>query len=109
MNVAFEDIDINNPKLKRNKYAGFYDNEREAFDILLKRNRLKDVFRILNPNTQAFTYWSNFLKSERSNKNGWRLDYFLVSNSLIKYINNFKIYMEIKGSDHCPIMMDIEI
>ena len=104
MNVAHLDIDICNPKSKKNKVAGFFDMERVDFSYLLEMIDLNDVFRNFNPNKQKSTYWSNFLKSERKQNNGWGIDYFLTSKDFIN--NNIKecnILMDIKGSDHCPI------
>ncbi len=108
-NVAHLDIDINNPKSKKNKVAGFFDNERADFAYLLETNNLIDVFRNKYPKKRKSTYWSNFLKSERTKENGWGIDYFLVTNNLILKINDITIMKEIKGSDHCPLVLDINI
>ena len=110
MNVSHLDIDICNPKQKKNKVAGFFDIEREDFSKLLNMCLLKDIFRIFNPIKQKSTYWSNFLKAERNENNGWGIDYFLCSEKLItsqkiKYCN---ILLEIKGSDHCPVELYFE-
>ena len=104
MNVAHLDIDICNPKQKRNKVPGFFDNERADFSNLLNNNKLVDIYRIIHKGEQKSTYWSNFLKSERSKNNGWGIDYFLCSPSIIESkVSSCKILMEILGSDHCPI------
>ena len=110
MNVAHFDVDICNPKIKKNKVAGFFDNERNDFTKMLEFCNLVDIFRILHTNEQKSTYWSNFLKSERKQTNGWGIDYFLVSANLIQMgiILKCNILMEIKGSDHCPIELIIE-
>lgn len=108
-NVAYLDIDINNPKSKKNKVAGFFDIERSSFKYLLETNDLIDVFRNKYPNYQKSTYWSNFLKSERSKENGWGIDYFLATNNLILKVNDISIMQNIKGSDHCPIVLDLTI
>ena len=122
-NVAHHDIDICNPKQKKNKLAGFFDIERRDFSYLLKNNNLIDVFREFNPDSQKSTYWSNFLKSERSNVNGWRIDYFLTTQKFQSYIKNIEILSNIKsienlhniigdrlsfGSDHCPVILTID-
>ena len=109
MNVAHHEIDISNPKLKKNKVAGFFDSERTDFSYLIEKNDLIDVFRHFNPNKQKSTYWSNFMKNFRKNDNGWRIDYFLTSENHVKKVNNFKIMMDILGSDHCPLLLDINI
>ena len=103
MNVAQLDIDISNPKQKKNKVAGFFDFERYDFSQLLYYCELKDIYRNFYPNSQKSTYWSNFLKSERSEKNGWGIDYLLCSSNIINKIHSCNILMNIKGSDHCPM------
>ena len=109
-NVAHNPIDISNPKAKKNKVPGFFDNERGDFENLLNINQLVDVFRNKNQDKQESTYWSNFLKAERSELNGWRIDYFLVAKKLYDYTSSsIEILKTIKGSDHCPIVLDINI
>lgn len=108
-NVAHNPIDISNPKAKKNKVPGFFDNERNDFTFLLHVNDLIDVFREKNPEKQESTYWSNFLKAERSDLNGWRIDYFLVTKKLYENnINSIEILKNIKGSDHCPVVLEIK-
>lgn len=108
MNVAHLDIDISNPKAKKNKVAGFFDMERRDFSYLLQECNLVDVFRKLNPDRRKSTYWSNFLKSGRTQENGWGIDYFLITDHLYdtKFVNDCKIYIEILGSDHCPVVLE---
>ena len=108
LNVAHLDIDICNPKQKKNKVPGFFDVEREDFYKLLDFCDLKDVYRHFNPTQQKSTYWSNFLKAERSYKNGWGIDYYLVTENIISNITSCKILMNIKGSDHCPVLLEID-
>jgi exodeoxyribonuclease III len=105
MNVAHLDIDISNPKSKKNKVPGFFDNERFDFAYLLETYDMVDVYRDKNPKNQVSTYWSNFLKAPRKKENGWRIDYFLVSKSLYEkgVVGNVEILMDIMGSDHCPL------
>lgn len=113
MNVAHNDNDICNPRQKYNKIAGFFNCERQNMTEMLNLG-FKDVFRTLNPLEKSSTYWSNFLKQERSNENGWRLDYFLIRTELLNFLEinklNYKYncFKEIKGSDHCPIIFCIE-
>ena len=108
LNVAHLDIDISNPKQKKNKVAGFYDIERSAFNDLLVNTNLVDVFRIKNEKQNRSTYWSNFLKSERTNENGWGIDYFLASKQMYEKNDlTMKIMIDVKGSDHCPIVLTI--
>ena len=111
MNVAHLDIDISNPKSKKNKVAGFFDNERLDFAYMIENLYLIDIFRFRNPLKQKSTYWSNFLKAERKSTNGWRIDYFLISKELLE--SDLKISenicSNILGSDHCPINLNIEL
>ena len=106
-NVANEFIDISNPKIKINKLAGFFDNERDDFKRLLNICDLIDTFRYYNKDVQKSSYWSYFLKQERSNINGWRIDYFLCSKSIITNIKKSDMLMNIHGSDHCPIYIEL--
>lgn len=109
MNVAHLDIDINNPKFKKNKIAGFFDNERIDFAYLLETSDLIDVYRNKYPKKQNSTYWSNFMKQPRNKENGWRIDYFLASIDYLKKnkIIDCKILNNIMGSDHCPVLLEI--
>ena len=104
-NVAHLDIDITNPKQKKNKVAGFYDSERTDFAYLLELSDLIDVFRTIYPKKQRSTYWSNFMKDTRKKDNGWRIDYFLMSQDLFNKncIDMIDIQMDVSGSDHCPV------
>ena len=111
MNVALLDIDISNPKSKKNKVAGFFDFERFDFAYMTESLNLIDVFRSLNPTKQRSTYWSNFMKGRRRSDNGWGIDYFLVSKNLFESDKNISqtIENEILGSDHCPIILNITL
>tara|TARA_B110000008_G_C16933444_1_gene549655 strand:- start:892 stop:1737 length:846 start_codon:yes stop_codon:yes gene_type:complete len=111
MNVAHLDIDICNPKTKKNKVPGFFDFEREDFAYNMEQMDFIDVFRTLNPIKERSTYWSNFMKTKRRSDNGWGIDYFLISKELFensKLINQ-EISKEILGSDHCPIILNINL
>ena len=107
LNVAHNEIDLKNPKNNRHN-AGFTDEERKKMTELLKEN-FTDTFRMLYPEQQdAYTWWS-YMGHAREKNIGWRIDYFITSNSLNKRIIDSKIYSEVLGSDHCPIELDIEI
>jgi exodeoxyribonuclease III len=105
-NVAHTEIDIKNAKGNRGN-AGFTDEERKKFSILLKSG-LVDTFRYFHPNEiDHYTWWS-YMRNVREKNIGWRIDYFLVSNSYINNVNNANIYKDIYGSDHCPIGLEIK-
>jgi len=111
LNVAHLDIDITNPKQKKNKIAGFYDSERIDFAYLLEFSNLVDVFRTIYPSKQESTYWSNFLKNKRKKDNGWRIDYFLMSQDLFdkNCVELIEIQRDVLGSDHCPVSLRLNI
>lgn len=101
LNVAHKEIDLANPASNR-KNAGFTDEERNKMTTLLQAG-FTDTFRYLYPDTtKAYSWWSYFAKSRERNI-GWRIDYFLVSQSLNSCIKEARIHPEIEGSDHCPV------
>lgn len=106
MNVAHTEIDLKNPKTNR-KNAGFTDEERAKFTMLLNEG-FTDTFRFFNPTTEGFYSWWSYRFKAREKNAGWRIDYFLVSNSLQAKLKNASIHTEIYGSDHCPIEVDID-
>ena len=107
LNVAHEEIDLKNPKT--NHYsAGFTDEERNKMTELLNAGFI-DSFRYLYPEKEnAYTWWSYMMKAREKNV-GWRIDYFITSNSLKEKIKDNKIHSEVMGSDHCPVGIEIEI
>lgn len=107
LNVAHEEIDLKNPKTNRGN-AGFTDEERAKMTELLQAG-FTDTFRHKYPDkTDAYTWWSYMGKAREKNI-GWRIDYFIVSNSIKEKIKDAKIYPEVLGSDHCPIELEINI
>lgn len=106
LNVAHHEIDLKNPA-SNHKNAGFSDQEREKMTELLSHGYI-DTFRYLYPDqTEAYTWWSYMFKSRERNA-GWRIDYFIVSESLKDKIKDSLIYKDILGSDHCPIGLEME-
>lgn len=106
LNVAHKEIDLKNPKNNR-KNAGFTDEEREKMTELLNAG-FTDTFRYLYPDkTDTYTWWSYMFKAREKNA-GWRIDYFIVSNSIKDKIKESYIYSEVMGSDHCPVGLDID-
>lgn len=107
LNVAHKEIDLKNPKTNR-RNAGFTDEERSKMTKLLESG-FTDTFRYIYPDKlEAYTWWSYMFKAREKNV-GWRIDYFIVSNSIKEKINNSYIYSEIMGSDHCPVGLEINI
>lgn len=107
MNVAHEEIDIKNPTTNR-RNAGFTDEEREKFTRLLESG-FTDTFRHLNPTLAGAYSWWSYRFHARERNAGWRIDYFLISNSLLPRLSDAKIHSEITGSDHCPVELDLNI
>ena len=101
LNVAHTEIDIKNPKSNIHN-AGFTQEERDKMTALLDSGFI-DTFRFLHPGvTGAYSWWS-YRFHARENNAGWRIDYFIVSESLRERIENASIHSEIFGSDHCPV------
>lgn len=108
MKVAHQDIDIIFPELKKNKVAGFYDNERSDFAYLLELNDLCDVYREINPYKKKSSFWIRETYNQRKHSNGWRFDYFLTSENILKRIVHCDFLIDITGSSHCPITLELE-
>ena len=88
------------------KTAGFTNEERESFDMILSNCELVDSYRYLNPEKIEYSFWSYMRKSREKNI-GWRIDYFLISKSLENKIKESLILTKIQGSDHAPIKLKI--
>ena len=102
MNVAHTDIDLANPRANYNKSAGYMQQEIDGMERYLNHG-LVDTFRHFYPDrTQAYTWWS-YRGGARSRNVGWRIDYFLASESLVSDIREAFILPEVTGSDHCPV------
>ena len=107
LNVAHNEIDLKNPKTNR-KNAGFSDEEREKMTILLNSG-FTDSFRYLYPDKEGIYSWWSYRFNARKNNAGWRIDYFITSNSIKDKIIDSKIHTDIMGSDHCPVELDIDL
>ena len=105
MNVAHQEIDLKNPKTNH-KNAGFTDEEREKFTLLLGDGFI-DTFRELHPEDIVYSWWSYRFKAREKNA-GWRIDYFLASERMRQNIEGAGIHTEIYGSDHCPVELTIK-
>lgn len=106
LNVAHKEIDLKNPSNNR-RNAGFTDEEREKMTKLLESGFV-DSFRHFYPDKEdAYTWWSYITRARERNA-GWRIDYFVVSEKLEDRMIDAKIHSEIMGSDHCPVVLEIE-
>jgi exodeoxyribonuclease-3 len=107
LNVAHQEIDLKNPKSNRGN-AGFSDEERAKFSELLEAG-FTDTFRHLYPDLEgAYTWWT-YRFNARANNAGWRIDYFLVSDRIKNKVKDVIIRNDVYGSDHCPVVMYIEL
>ena len=105
MNVAHEEIDLKNPDTNHFN-AGFSDEERAKMTELLAAGFV-DSWRLQHPDEAKYSWWS-YRMAARERNVGWRIDYFLVSDSLRERIVSTDIHNEIYGSDHCPVELVLE-
>lgn len=105
LNVAHSDIDLSNPKANYNKYPGYMQEEIDGMDNFV-RNNLLDTFRELHPTEVKYSWWS-YRAGARDRNIGWRIDYFLASRALMPQIKEAYILNEVKGSDHCPVGVEL--
>lgn len=102
MNVAHEEIDLKNPSTNHFN-AGFSNEERSKFTELLGSGFI-DTWRFQHPDEVKYSWWS-YRGGARFRNAGWRIDYFLVSESLREHIFSTEILNDIAGSDHCPVVL----
>ncbi len=107
LNVAHKEIDLKNPKSNRGN-AGFSDEERGKFEELLEAGYV-DTFRHFYPDMEQIYSWWSYRFHAREKNAGWRIDYFMVSESLKDKLVDAKIHTDVLGSDHCPVELDINI
>jgi len=103
-NAAHTEMDIARPKQNRHS-AGFTDEERQGITNLLDTGFI-DTFRLKHPDEQRYTWWSHWGHA-RENNVGWRIDYFFISKSLKSHLKSADIYEQYKGSDHCPVSVEL--
>lgn len=105
LNVAHREIDLKNPKTNR-RNAGFTDEERGKMTDLLAAGFI-DTFRYFYPDkTDIYSWWSYRFRSRERNT-GWRIDYFLASDSMKDRLGSAAIHTDIQGSDHCPVELTV--
>ncbi len=106
LNVAHTEDDLANPKPNRGK-RGFTDEERAGFDALEQAGFI-DTFRLFKQGNGYYSWWSHFANARARNV-GWRIDYFLVSESLKTKVRNADIHPKVTGSDHCPVSVTLDV
>lgn len=105
-NTAHNEIDLRNPKSNQTT-SGFLPEERAWIDRYLEHGFV-DAYRYLYPDRVQYTWWT-YISNARQRNVGWRLDYFLVSESLLPYVRDVVIHDDVLGSDHCPVSLDLDI
>lgn len=106
INTAHREIDLHYPK-QNQKTSGFLPEERAWIDRFIDHGFV-DAYRVLYPERVQYTWWTNRVNA-RERKIGWRLDYFLISNSLVDRLQDVIIHEEISGSDHCPVSIILSL
>ncbi|MED4229243.1 exodeoxyribonuclease III [Neobacillus cucumis] len=105
LNVAHHEIDLRNPKSNIGN-SGFTDEERGKMTTLLGAGFI-DSFRHFYPDqVGAYTWWS-YMNKVRERNIGWRIDYFIVSDSIKERLKNAEIHCNVMGSDHCPVVLEL--
>ena len=105
LNVAHKEIDLKNPKTNH-KNAGFTDEERACFDKIVE-NGFIDTYRYFYPDKEGAYSWWSYMFQARAKNAGWRIDYFVVSESLKEKLAGADIHAQIMGSDHCPVELTL--
>lgn len=106
LNVAHTEDDLANPKPNRGK-KGFTNEERQGFSNFVAAGFI-DTLRIFKQGNGHYSWWSHFAKARERNV-GWRIDYFLVSDSLRPKVSDAAIHADVYGSDHCPVSVTLEV
>jgi len=104
-NTAHQPIDLRNPK-QNEKTSGFMPEERAWVQNYLDRGFV-DIFRYVYPDKVQYTWWT-YISNARARNVGWRLDYFLISKSLVPRVKDVIIHDDVTGSDHCPVSILID-
>lgn len=107
LNVAHKAIDLARPKANYNKSAGHMQEEMDGMDNYLASG-LIDSFRAKNGDEVKYSWWS-YRGGAREKNIGWRIDYFLVSESFLGQVKSATIHNEIHGSDHCPVGLELTV
>jgi exodeoxyribonuclease-3 len=100
-NVAHHAIDLARPKENYNKAAGYMQEEIDGMNAFTNAGLL-DSFRTMHPETVKYSWWS-YRAGAREKNVGWRIDYFLVSESFVPQLKDAFILNDVFGSDHCPV------
>ena len=103
-NTAHREIDLSHPKANE-KFSGFLPIERAWLDKLISHGYV-DTFRYFHPEPHQYSWWSYRMKAREKNI-GWRIDYHFISEDLLPRLKKAYIQQEIMGSDHCPVVLEL--
>jgi len=106
LNVAHQEIDLKNYKTNKGN-SGFTDEERGKMTTLLESGFI-DTFRTLYPDREGAYSWWSYMAKVRERNIGWRIDYFIISERWKERVKDSQIHAEIMGSDHCPIVLELD-
>ncbi len=106
LNVAHQEIDLARPKQNR-RNPGFSDEERSGFDNIVAAGFI-DTFRHLHPDEPDHYSWWSYRANARANNVGWRIDYFCISPALLPTLAKADIHHQTMGSDHCPVVLELD-
>jgi len=107
-NVAHRDIDLARPKPNYNRSAGYMQEEIDGMDRYTNGGFV-DTFRHFYPETEGAYSWWSYRAGARGKNVGWRIDYFLASNSINSAVKSASILNEVMGSDHCPVQIELAL
>ncbi len=106
LNVAHTEDDLANPKPNVGKH-GFTNEERERFEDFVNAGFV-DTFRLFTKGNGHYSWWTHWANARARNV-GWRIDYWLASDSLKESIENAQIHADVMGSDHCPVSIEVTL
>ena len=111
LNVAHTELDLANPQSNKTTKsrpgnAGYTDEERASFDNIIDAGFI-DTFREYHEGNGHYSWWS-YMAGARARNVGWRIDYFCISPTLKPNMTNAYILPEVMGSDHCPIVLEMD-
>jgi exodeoxyribonuclease-3 len=106
LNVAHTEMDLANPASNEGEH-GFTEQERRGFQNFLDAGFV-DTFRVFTQGNGHYSWWTHWAKARERNV-GWRIDYFLVSETLKDKVQSATIHADVMGSDHCPVSIEINI
>lgn len=107
INIAHKEIDIHDP-VRLDGTSGFMPVEREWMDFLESKGFV-DAYRLKYPNKEEQFSWWSYRAGARQRNKGWRIDYFLISQSIADKVDKVKMHQSTMGSDHCPLSLEIEL